>query len=310
MTDQAEIDSATRRLSQALDMLDAAVERRIEIDRSRTILAEQVHALDADRSKLAADLDVQLGKVRGLESANREIARRLDAAMENIRLVLEFAAVRSSVSQVNVTINGRQFRMACEDGQEGHLQQLARELDERIVALRGQFGEIGDARLTVMAALMVADELAEAGKKLKRLEADHAALQDARGTASERAQATQAAIAAAFNSAAERIEGMAKKLGQTGGSGPQRCAGLRFTQFRDGWQWPPIRTTLLGRGCEVRQSHIPRGLTISKGAVPGRDPGSGHMAPTYLCRFPGSRSDGHRGSALYSFRRGMDLGPG
>jgi cell division protein ZapA len=120
------------------------------------------------------------------------------------------------VSQVNVTINGRQFRMACEDGQEGHLQQLARDLDERIVALRGQFGEIGDARLTVMAALMVADELAETGKKLKRLEADHAALKDARGAAADRAQATEAAIVAAFNSAAERIEGLAKKLGQSG----------------------------------------------------------------------------------------------
>jgi cell division protein ZapA len=123
------------------------------------------------------------------------------------------------MSQVNVTINGRQFRMACEDGQEGHLQQLARELDERIVALRGQFGEIGDARLTVMAALMVADELAEANKKLTRMEADHAALQEARGAASERAQATQVAIATAFDTAAERIEGLAKKLGQTGGSG-------------------------------------------------------------------------------------------
>jgi hypothetical protein len=89
MTDQAEIEPVTRRLSKALDMLDAAVERRIEIDRSRTILTEQVHALDADRSKLAGDLDVQLAKVRSLESANREIARRLDAAMENIRLVLE-----------------------------------------------------------------------------------------------------------------------------------------------------------------------------------------------------------------------------
>ena len=53
------------------------------------------------------------------------------------------------MSQVNVTINGRQFRMACEDGQEGHLQQLAKDLDERIAALRGQFGEIGDARLTM-----------------------------------------------------------------------------------------------------------------------------------------------------------------
>jgi hypothetical protein len=89
MTEQTELDSTTRRLSQALDMLDAAVERRIEIDRSRAILTEQVHALDADRAKLAADLDVQLAKVRSLESANREIARRLDAAMENVRLVLE-----------------------------------------------------------------------------------------------------------------------------------------------------------------------------------------------------------------------------
>jgi cell division protein ZapA len=105
--------------------------------------------------------------------------------------------------------------MACEDGQEGHLQQLARELDERIVALRGQFGEIGDARLTVMAALMVADELAEASKKLKRLEAEHAALRDARGVADVRTQATQAAIVAAFNTAVDRIEGLAKKLNQS-----------------------------------------------------------------------------------------------
>src|SRR3954469_20803580 len=110
--------------------------------------------------------------------------------------------------------------MACEDGQEDHLRQLAKELDDRVNTLRGQFGEIGDARLTVMAALMVADELAESRKKLKRLEADHAVLQDARGTASQHAQATEAAIVAAFNSAAERIEGMAKKLSQTGGGGP------------------------------------------------------------------------------------------
>lgn len=89
MTDQNAIEQATRRLMQALDMLDAAVERSIEIDRSRAVLAEQVHALDADRSKLAADLDSQTGKARRLESANRDIARRLDEAMENIRHVLE-----------------------------------------------------------------------------------------------------------------------------------------------------------------------------------------------------------------------------
>jgi hypothetical protein len=89
MSDPSAVEQVTRRLAQALDMLDAAVERRIEIDRSRAILTEQVHALDADRSKLAADLDAQLAKVRDLEAANRDVARRLDAAMENIRAVLE-----------------------------------------------------------------------------------------------------------------------------------------------------------------------------------------------------------------------------
>ncbi len=120
------------------------------------------------------------------------------------------------MSQVNVTINGRQFRMACEDGQEGHLQQLAKDLDERIVALRGQFGEIGDARLTVMAALMVADELAEAGKKVRKLEEELATLHDARVLAADRTSASQASLVAAFNTAAERIEGLARKLNQSG----------------------------------------------------------------------------------------------
>ena len=122
------------------------------------------------------------------------------------------------MSQVNVTINGRQFRMACEDGQEGHLQQLAKDLDERIVALRGQFGEIGDARLTVMAALMVADELAETAKKLRRLDEELATLHDARVVAADRASATQAELVAAFNTAAKRIEGLAKKLNQSSSS--------------------------------------------------------------------------------------------
>jgi cell division protein ZapA len=116
------------------------------------------------------------------------------------------------MSQVTVTINGRQFRMACEDGQESHLLRLAQDLDQRIERLRGTFGEIGDTRLTVMAALTVADELADASGKLRRLEEDLAGLQDARAAAAERADATQAAVAAALNSAAERIEQVTKVL--------------------------------------------------------------------------------------------------
>jgi cell division protein ZapA len=116
------------------------------------------------------------------------------------------------MAHVSVTINGRQYRMACEDGQENHLIWLSGDLDRRIGQLRAQFGEIGDMRLTMMAALTVADELVEAGKRLRRLEEEMASLQDARAVAIERAQATQAAVAAALNSAAERIERVVKGI--------------------------------------------------------------------------------------------------
>src|SRR5437016_10875234 len=117
--------------------------------------------------------------------------------------------------QVSVTINGRKFRVACEEGQENHLTKLAADLDGRIEKLRAEHGEIGDARLTIMAALTLADELAELGGKLRGLEAEFATLQDARVTVADRAKATQAALSAALNSAAERIEGMTKRLNQT-----------------------------------------------------------------------------------------------
>jgi cell division protein ZapA len=124
------------------------------------------------------------------------------------------------MSQVTVTINGRQYRMACEDGQESHLMRLAQDLDQRIERLRASFGEIGDTRLTVMAALTVADELSEAGRKLRRLEEELAALQDARVVSADRAKTTQAAVSAALNAASERIEGITRRLNQTlvGGS--------------------------------------------------------------------------------------------
>ena len=89
MTDQSPIEQATRRLSRALDALDAALERKHEIDRSRSVLVEQMHALDADRARLAADLDKETARTRRLETANRDIAQRLDDAMDNIRQVLE-----------------------------------------------------------------------------------------------------------------------------------------------------------------------------------------------------------------------------
>jgi cell division protein ZapA len=117
--------------------------------------------------------------------------------------------------QVSVTINGRQFRMACENGEEPRLTRLAQDLDARIGALRSHFGEIGDTRLTVMAALALADELSEVKEKLQRLEPELATLQDASVVSADRAQATQAAVVAALNAAAERIESITRRLNQT-----------------------------------------------------------------------------------------------
>jgi cell division protein ZapA len=123
------------------------------------------------------------------------------------------------MASINATIAGRQFRLACEDGQEDHLQALARELDERIEGLRKKFGEIGDTRLTVMAALMVSDELSEAARNLRRMEEELVAHQDARVVAADRAKAASEAVVGAFNSAAERLEGITKKLNASLGNG-------------------------------------------------------------------------------------------
>jgi cell division protein ZapA len=119
------------------------------------------------------------------------------------------------MSEVTVTINARQYRMACENGQEDHLLALSQDLDQRIAQLRTSFGEVGDTRLTVMAALTIADELAEAGKSIRRLEEELASLKEARVASSDRSQATQTALVHAFNSAAERIEGLTRKLNQS-----------------------------------------------------------------------------------------------
>src|SRR4029434_7507048 len=116
------------------------------------------------------------------------------------------------MTQINAPIAGRQFRLACEDGQEEHLQSLAKDIDQRIIDLRRKFGEIGDTRLTVMAALMLADELAEAVRKMRRFEEEIAALQDARLVASDRAHAASDAVVSVLTSDAARIYGITKKL--------------------------------------------------------------------------------------------------
>ena len=123
------------------------------------------------------------------------------------------------MSHINVTINGRQYRMACEEGQEVRLLKLAESLEARVEQLRGKFGEIGDQRLTVMAALTVCDELLDAGARIRNLEQELDNLRDVRVAAIDRARQTQTAVANALNAAAERIERTTQVLNRTIGGG-------------------------------------------------------------------------------------------
>jgi len=88
MTEGSAIDVASKRLALALDALAAAVERRHEADRGEQTLDAQLHALGADRSRLAAELDAATARSRTLESVNREVAQRLDSTIATIRSVL------------------------------------------------------------------------------------------------------------------------------------------------------------------------------------------------------------------------------
>ena len=119
------------------------------------------------------------------------------------------------MGQVNVTINGRTYRMACDDGQEDHLTGLGQQLSETIEELRGQFGEIGDQRLTVMAAITMADQHSETEKRLRQVEGEIAGLEEARAALVERQERAEAEIAESIEALADRLEAVASRLNGT-----------------------------------------------------------------------------------------------
>jgi len=88
MSETDSIETASRRLALALDALEVAAERRQEADRSEEALAAQIHALGTDRARLASELDQASARSRGLEAASREVAQRIDQAIETVRAML------------------------------------------------------------------------------------------------------------------------------------------------------------------------------------------------------------------------------
>ena len=108
------------------------------------------------------------------------------------------------MAHISVSINGRKYQIACEDGQEAHLARLAAYVDRRINELVASVGQAGDAQLLVMASLMIADELSDAYAEVETLRAGDRA-------ATVRLDAEEN-LGAAMDSLAERIEGVAVRL--------------------------------------------------------------------------------------------------
>jgi len=122
------------------------------------------------------------------------------------------------MAQVTVTIGGRVYRLACNEGEEPHLETLAREVDGKIDGIRAAFGEIGDQRLIVMAALTIADELFEARRHIAALESQAARHADFELAARREAARQTAAVTDALGEASHRIESLAAALGGAGRS--------------------------------------------------------------------------------------------
>lgn len=123
------------------------------------------------------------------------------------------------MAHVTVTIAGRAYRMACDDGQEEHLSRLGEEVDARIDQLRVAFGEIGDQRLSVMAAITIADELSEVRRQMRVMEQDIQAERAARNAAVQRMHESDQAVAGTVVNAAERLERLARELGPSPSGG-------------------------------------------------------------------------------------------
>lgn len=116
------------------------------------------------------------------------------------------------MGEVTVTLNGRTYRLECDDGEQQYLLSLSEMMSERIDTMKKQFGQVGDDRLLLMAGLMVADELSEAQRKLREAEAKLERIEAERASASEQIESEHAQVADKISAAADRIEVLSASL--------------------------------------------------------------------------------------------------
>ena len=116
------------------------------------------------------------------------------------------------MAQVTVTIDDKAYRMACEEGQEEHLTELAGRFDQYVGHLKSQFGEIGDLRITVMAGIMIMDEMSELTRKITALETEVKALKSDQDGATEHRQSSEQVLISTLGDLTTRLDTLAAKL--------------------------------------------------------------------------------------------------
>lgn len=116
------------------------------------------------------------------------------------------------MAQVTVTLNGRTYQLECDSGEEEHVLALAEQLSEYVVSIAGELGELGDERLLLMAALMVADDLAAAQNQITELNAKVAELRRDVALANETATSAHTDVADKLADATDRIRAISGRL--------------------------------------------------------------------------------------------------
>ncbi len=113
---------------------------------------------------------------------------------------------------VNVTVNGRAYTIACDEGEEEHLKELAGHVDAKVRELTGSVGQVGDQKLMLMAAVLITDELLEARARLEGHAKKVGELSEAQAELSGRAGQSEDRAARTLEDAAKRIENIIEKL--------------------------------------------------------------------------------------------------
>ena len=113
------------------------------------------------------------------------------------------------MAQVALVINGRSYRVACDDGQEERVRELGRAVDDTVKDLAGRVGQVGEMQLLVMAALLLADQVDEAEATVQSVQAaGNGAAEDEESSAED----AEAAAVAVLEACANRLEGIAERL--------------------------------------------------------------------------------------------------